>query len=113
MAPRASGRVTWRADVGLLVPIPTLAFGAATVVLPSVVVPVDAPILTAVAAPPKLMVVAFALSRLNVPVVLLRLVQAPSQLAQVLSHLMVLPLSLVLIPSPLVLVQPPLVEHSV
>ena len=52
--------------MGVAVPIPTRAFGRETVAFLMVAVPVDAPILTAVAAPPMFTVVAVELKRLAV-----------------------------------------------
>jgi len=72
VAPRESWWVTCRAEAGAPVPIPTKAFGATTLVLLMVVVPVVAPILSVVAAPPMFKVVAVVLKRLAIAVVVVR-----------------------------------------
>ena len=69
VAPRESGRVTWSAAIGELVPIPTRAFGAASVVFLIVVVPVVAPRVRLVEAPPIFKVVAVVLKSEAVEVV--------------------------------------------
>jgi hypothetical protein len=66
VAPRESGWVTCRAEIGEPVPIPTKALGATTFVLLMVVEPVEAPRANVVAAPPMFKVVAPVLNRLAI-----------------------------------------------